>query len=120
MIKAPCENSGCKCKSLKIGMFKREESKIGIPLKLVIPAQDHALIPQFMKMKSFKKTLKTHFYSLKISDEKLYQIIMYVCLKGELRRSDEVDRELVKNLHHVITKTNIDVKMEALEKYIRM
>ncbi|XP_078321390.1 uncharacterized protein LOC144621644 [Crassostrea virginica] len=91
MIKAPCENSGCKCKSLKIGMFKREESKIGIPLKLM-------------------------------SDEKLYQIIMYVCLKGELRRSDEVDRELVKNLHYqyVISKTNIDVKMEALEKYIRM
>ena len=73
-----------------------------------------------MKMKSLKKTLKTHFYSFKISDEKLYQISMYVYLKGELRRSDEVYRELVKNLHYVITKTNIDVKMEAFEKYIRM
>ena len=121
MIKAPCKNSGCKCKSLKIEMLERKDSKIGIPLKLAILRSDHALIPQYMKMKnSFKNTLKTHFYLLKISDEKLYQIIMYVCLKGELRRSEEVDREFVKNLNYVITKKDIDVKMETLEKYIRM
>ena len=119
MIKAPCKNSGCKCKSLKIEMLERKDSKIGVPLKLAILAKDHALIPQYMKMKSFKNTLKTHFYSLKISDEQLYQIIMYVCLKGELRRSEEVDRELVKNFNYVITEKDIDVKMEALEKYIR-
>ena len=43
MIEAPCENSGCKCKSLKIDIIKREEGKIGIPLKLAILAKVHNL-----------------------------------------------------------------------------
>ena len=119
-IKAPCKKSGCKCKTLKIEMMEKKDSKIGIPLKLAILANDHELIPQFMEMRSFKKTLKTHFCSLKKSDEKLYQIIMYVCLKGELKRSEEIDKDIVGNLHYEITKENIGEKMETLEKYIRM
>ena len=119
-IKDPCKDSGCKCKKLKVEMLERKENKIGIPLKLAILANDHELIPQFMEMRSFKKTLKTHFCSLKKSDEKLYQIIMYVCLKGELKRSEEIDKDIVGNLHYEITKENIGEKMETLEKYIRM
>ncbi|XP_078337109.1 uncharacterized protein LOC111137807 isoform X2 [Crassostrea virginica] len=119
-IKALCKISDCQCKTLKIDMLERKEIKIGIPLKLAILANDHELIPQFMAMKTFKKTLKTHFCSLKRSDEKLYQIIMYVCLKGELKRSEEVDKDIVGNLHFEITKENIGEKMETLEKYIRM
>lgn len=120
-IKSPCNDSNCPCKKLTLDMITdKKENKVGIPLKLAILTNDHELIPLFLKHKNFKRTLVEHFQSLRDSDLELYQCVMYVCLKGDLKCSKDVDKSLVNSMHFNISKESIEQKLSDLEKYIRM
>lgn len=120
-IKNACSNSECPCRRLTFDMIMdKKESKIGIPLRLAILANDHDLIATFLEYKSFKKTLMENFKSLKTTDLELYQCIMYVCFKGDLKRSENLDKGLVNSLHFKISKESVEQKMSDMEKYIRM
>ncbi|XP_061196557.1 uncharacterized protein LOC133204829 [Saccostrea echinata] len=120
-VKGVCQDKSCKCKSLKFDMLTKEkENKIGIPLKMNILENHHNLIAEFVKRKNIKETLKEHFKSLKDTDGLLYQCLMYVCLKGEHKRSADLEKGIVKKLKFEISKKSFEQNMPALEKYIRM
>lgn len=120
-IKSPCSDINCLCKKLTLDMIMdKRENKVGIPLKLAILSNDHELIPLFLKHKNFKRTLVEHFQSLRDSDVELYQCVMYVCLKGDLKRSEDVDKRLVNSMRFNISKERFEQKMIDLEQYIRM
>lgn len=117
-----CQDKSCnKCKKLKFDMLSKEkENKIGIPLKLTILANYHDLIPEFIERKNMKETLKEHFKSLKGQDKSLYECLMYVCLKGDLKQSTDFDRNLKRKLKFDISKKSFEENTSALDKYIRM
>lgn len=120
-IKSPCNDSNCPCKKLTLDMIMdKRENKVGIPLKLAILTNDHELIPLFLNRKNFKRTLVEHFQSLRDGDVELYQCVMYVCLKGDLKRSKDVDKRLINSMGFNISNESIEQKMSDLEKYIRM
>ncbi|XP_065934343.1 uncharacterized protein [Magallana gigas] len=120
-IKNACSNSECLCRRLTFDMIMdKKEGKIGIPLKLAILTNDHDLIATFLEYKNFKKTLMENFKSLKTSDLDLYQCVMYVCLKGDLKCSEDVDKRLVNSMHFNISKESVEQKMSVMGKYVRM
>lgn len=120
-IKNSCSDSNCPCRKLTLEMIMdKKENKVGIPLKLAILTNDHELVPLFHKHRNFKRTLMEHFQLLKSTDVELYQCVMYVCLKGDLKCSNDIDKSLVDSLHFSISKESIEQKMSDMEKYIRM
>ncbi|XP_062614089.1 uncharacterized protein LOC134275811 [Saccostrea cucullata] len=120
-VKGSCEDKNCKCKNLKFDMLTKEkENKIGIPLKMNVLAKHHNMIAEFVKRKNIKETVKEHFKSLKDTDGLLYQCLMYVCMKGELKRSAALDKGIVSKFKFEISKKVFEESMPNLESYIRM
>jgi hypothetical protein len=112
-----CKDKG---KKLKFDMLKGKENKIGIPLKLAILANHPDLIPEFVERKNMKETIKEHFKSLKAQNKVLYECLMYVCFKGDLKRGEDIDRNLRRKLNFEISKNSFEENMSNLNDYIRM
>ncbi|XP_062583494.1 uncharacterized protein LOC134245235 [Saccostrea cucullata] len=121
-IKKPCKKSECYCHDLKFDNFRDDRDKrIGIPLKMNVLARYHDIINDYVVKRSLLKAMTNHITTLR-RDEKtvvIYQWIMYICLKGQYKRSEELDEELIKTMEFEISGLSFNENEENLMKYLK-
>ncbi|XP_062614756.1 uncharacterized protein LOC134281862 [Saccostrea cucullata] len=120
-IKEPCQKEECHCHDLKFETFKEDrDSEIGIPLKMNVLEKYHNVIDDYVIKGSLLQAMTDHITSLEGDKEtkSTYQWIMYICLKGQYNRSEELDTELIRTMEFGINK--LSFTEDLLSKYIIM
>lgn len=122
-VKKPCKQKDCACKSLNYETLREgEDTVVGMPLKISVIKEYHELIPQYLDNWDILRVMIDHFTALENDREKryAYEWILYICLKGKFRRSDEFDTDLVKEMKFEIEQSLFNENDEELCRYIRM
>ena len=95
-VKSTCKESTCPCKKFTTEILRAKNNiLLGMPLKInfILIHHDRDLISKYLEECDVLLVMKDHIKHLKDENKKVYNCIVYICLKGQFLRS-ELDHDL--------------------------